>query len=428
MATSRLFSLLGPSMLRSSGSFSQIAPLKFNKICLPPTLRFKRYTSAALTLDSDAPTLTTDDSSSISAHPWPEWINFVDRLKDKGYLTLKAAAAVENAGTSGGVVYTDMKLVKDACLSFARDRFDIFKSLSKQDIQTIVEKGCPNLFRKTVNSGKRLRAYVELDEGDVCGSCNLRGSCDRAYVMLTESEAASRTVDVVRMLLFYALDPIVISGENKPPGRELVESSARKLLSELIELGDTTLDPNLPQPAPTNTRRTKQLLDLSDNESSKRGDVKPGDWVCTKCNFRNFARNGKCRDCGNNAPRAVGSDVEMKKGDWICQGCNFMNFAKNTTCLRCKGKAPESASGDRSEKKKGDWDCLQCSFMNFASNKQCVRCQEPRPQRQLRPGDWECSKCDFLNFSRNTACKKCNNNRPMESSVQNDEQTWRRPY
>ncbi|EYU33974.1 hypothetical protein MIMGU_mgv1a024769mg [Erythranthe guttata] len=340
MATSRLFSLLGPSMLRT--------------------------------------------------HPWPEWINFVDRLKDKGYLTLKAAAAVENAGSSGGVVYTDMKLVKDACLSFARDRFDIFKSLSKQDIQTIVEKGCPNLFRKTVNSGKRLRAYVELDEGDVCGSCDLRGSCDRAYVMLTESEAASRTVDVVRMLLFYALDPIVISGESKPPGRELVESSARKLLLELIELGETTLDPNLPQPAPTNSRRTKQLLDLSDNESSKRGDVKPGDWVCTKC--------------------------------------NFMNFAKNTTCLRCKGKGPESASGDRSEKKKGDWDCLQCSFMNFASNKQCVRCQEPRPQRQLRPGDWECSKCDFLNFSRNTACKKCNNNRPMESSVQNDEQTWRRPY
>ena len=36
-----------------------------------------------------------------------------------------------------------------------------------QDIQTIVEKGCPNINRKTVNSGKRLRAHLQLDEGDV---------------------------------------------------------------------------------------------------------------------------------------------------------------------------------------------------------------------------------------------------------------------
>lgn len=32
----------------------------------------------------------------------------------------------------------------------------------------VVEGGCPNLFRKSVNSAKRLRAFVRLDEGDVC--------------------------------------------------------------------------------------------------------------------------------------------------------------------------------------------------------------------------------------------------------------------
>lgn len=47
------------------------------------------------------------------------------------------------------------------------------RSLSRQDIQTVVEKGCPNLFRKAVNSGKRLRVYVQLDEGDVSFSNNL---------------------------------------------------------------------------------------------------------------------------------------------------------------------------------------------------------------------------------------------------------------
>jgi len=28
--------------------------------------------------------------------------------------------------------------------------------------------GCPSLDRKVVNSGKRLRAHVGIDEGDVC--------------------------------------------------------------------------------------------------------------------------------------------------------------------------------------------------------------------------------------------------------------------
>ena len=37
-----------------------------------------------------------------------------------------------------------------------------------KDIEVIVGGGCPNLFRKVVNSAKRLRVYVRLDEGDVC--------------------------------------------------------------------------------------------------------------------------------------------------------------------------------------------------------------------------------------------------------------------
>lgn len=100
--------------------------------------------------------------------------------------------------------------------------------------------------------------------------------------MLTESEAAPRTVDVVRILLLYALDPHVISGENKPPGRELVHSSARRLLSQLIELGETPPDPELPQPAAINSQRRKQSLDLSDNDSSRKVEMRPGDWMCTK--------------------------------------------------------------------------------------------------------------------------------------------------
>lgn len=32
----------------------------------------------------------------------------------------------------------------------------------------MAKAGCPSLDRKVVNSGKRLRAHVGIDEGDVC--------------------------------------------------------------------------------------------------------------------------------------------------------------------------------------------------------------------------------------------------------------------
>lgn len=77
-----------------------------------------------MALDSEASALST--AAVVPAHPWPEWVHFVDQLKAKGYIT-PTAAAVENGGDESAAVYRDLKLVKDACLSFARDRFDIFK-------------------------------------------------------------------------------------------------------------------------------------------------------------------------------------------------------------------------------------------------------------------------------------------------------------
>lgn len=55
------------------------------------------------------------------------------------------------------------------------------RSLSRKDIQIIVERGCPNLFRKAVNSAKRLRAYVQLDEGDVSSSVFLSSTCHLSF-------------------------------------------------------------------------------------------------------------------------------------------------------------------------------------------------------------------------------------------------------
>ncbi|OMO90574.1 Zinc finger, RanBP2-type [Corchorus capsularis] len=312
------------------------------------SFRFRRYTSSTAALD----TLTANTAEPLDSvsqpHPWPEWVTFVDKLKSKGYL-VEATAATD---------YSDMNFLKDACLSFARDRFDLFKSLSTSDIETVVGSGCPNLLRKAVNSAKRLRAYVQLDEGDVCSTCNLRGSCDRAYVILKEPEATARTVDIVRILLAYALDPLVISGGEKLPGRERIHESARNLLSDLTELSQTSPAPELPRPAIKASPRKEKTISGNDDEEFHNVEMKRGDWMCPKCNFLNFSKNKKCLQCKEDGPKNVGGDEnEMKPGDWICPECNFMNFSRNTWCLKCKAQCPKKVDMQDVQMKKGDWNC-----------------------------------------------------------------------
>ncbi|XP_023004493.1 zinc finger protein VAR3, chloroplastic-like isoform X2 [Cucurbita maxima] len=368
----------------SRATSRSLSPLLFPR-------RFFINCSSSTTLDSagdggvDAP----QPHSSLIHHPWPEWISFVDGLKAKGYLIEPPSEDANGDGSGGDAVtpsetdYNDMNVLKDACLSFARDRHDILESLSRDDIQTVMKDGCPNLFRKVVNSAKRLRAYVHLDEGEVCGTCNLRGSCDRAYVIMKETEAA-RTVDVARILLAYALDPLVLSGGDKALGREHVEVSIRKLLSEISELSEEPIEAAAAVKADTKTPSRKEKPSKLTND-------------------------------------ALSKDVEMKRGDWMCSKCKFMNFSRNIHCLKCKSKRPKKMNVEEIGMKKGDWICPQCEFMNFASKKECLRCREHRPKRELSPGEWECP-------SRNMMCRNCNCERPkQEISAENQERLWESP-
>ncbi|CAN1856411.1 Zinc finger protein VAR3, chloroplastic [Linum perenne] len=382
-------------------------------------------------LCSTATATATVAAESLTPHPWPEWVAFINRLKTKGYLLEAKKPAADDqtseAATVSGkdddfVLYRDMNQLKDACLSFGRDRYDILKLLSEPEIQTMVDTGCPNLLRKAVNSGKRLRAYLRLDEGDVCGVCNLRGSCDRAYVILKDSEAEARTVDLIRILMFYALDPLVISDGQRPAGRENVEVAARKLLSEMVELSEKTADP-APIVNPVVSKKVERKVQIvhktedkaaSTNRSFGEGrglsenvEMKRGDWMCSKCNFMNFARNKRCLKCSEEGPKSTPPvEFEMKKGDWKCTECSFVNFARNRSCMKCSSTMrPKSVGVNDVEMKKGDWNCPQCSFMNFASNKACLSCKGQRPKLVI--GEWKCSSCGFFNYSRNAKCLKC---------------------
>lgn len=72
-----------------------------------------------------------------SKHPWPEWDKFLDKLRTKGYFERpslatgaadgKAAAAENAVGSADTYSFKDQNRVKNACLKFARERFDLLK-------------------------------------------------------------------------------------------------------------------------------------------------------------------------------------------------------------------------------------------------------------------------------------------------------------
>lgn len=212
-----------------------------------------------------------------------------------------------------------------------------FRSLSRQDLQVFVGYGCPSADKKVVFSAKLLRKLVHLDEGDVCSMCNLRSTCERAY-LLTNKEDEARTIDVMRVLLTYAFDAVNGSVTNRPLLKmKSIKTVVRRLLHEVVKLSAVPIDPNLPPPV---IRKPPPKVKQPPPPPKKR----------------------------------VGrDDIEMKKGDWLCPKCDFMNFAKNTICLQCDAKRPKR------QLLPGEWECPQCNFLNYRRNMVCFHCEHKRP-------------------------------------------------
>ncbi|KAK1566483.1 hypothetical protein Q3G72_000625 [Acer saccharum] len=81
----------------------------------------------------------------VVAHPWPEWIELMERLVTQNYFDHRRKdeekmvrglgfdddlVVVEENGGGGdvGVDFNDFKIVQTACLNFGKDRFDILRS------------------------------------------------------------------------------------------------------------------------------------------------------------------------------------------------------------------------------------------------------------------------------------------------------------
>lgn len=150
---------------------------------------------------------------------------------------------------------------------------------------------------------------------------------------------------------------------------------------------------------------------------------RPGDWICPSCGDLQFARNTSCRRCGQLNPgageagsqltphggsneRHIGSTfpaggggTDMRPGDWLCPRCNDHVFAKNNACRRCSTPRPSTDGG---------------GFSQVVSGSQ-----------NMKPGDWYCPQCNDLQFARNAVCRMCSTPRPSEDGLDGNGQRLR---
>ncbi|PIA65455.1 hypothetical protein AQUCO_00100744v1 [Aquilegia coerulea] len=145
----------------------------------------------------------------------------------------------------------------------------------------------------------------------------------------------AETVDLMRFLLSYMYDALVLSQTNLSQ-REPVESSVRNLLRELANESRVVQQPAFSSSIPTKfpERYGQTSMPLRQNIEMKRGD-----WICPKCSFMNFARNMKCLECDETRPKR-----QLTGGEWECPQCDFFNYGKNGVCLRCDCNRPTEAS------------------------------------------------------------------------------------
>ena len=112
----------------------------------------------------------------------------------------------------------------------------------------------------------------------MCSSCNVRGDCERAFVKAREDEGG-RTVDVMRIILTYGLDPIIGSVDNKPSLNKMVKESVRRLLKKIVECSTEEKTPTFPDITEV---AVEEVHPNHLDKGKKDVPLKQGDWLCPK--------------------------------------------------------------------------------------------------------------------------------------------------
>lgn len=101
--------------------------------------------------------------------------------------------------------------------------------------------------------------------------------------MKAREDEGGRTVDVMRILLTYGLDPITGSIENEPCMNKTVKESVKRLLKEMAELSIKKLSSCPPK---VTSKRLPSKPEYSNQQQLLKDQIdipmKQGDWICPK--------------------------------------------------------------------------------------------------------------------------------------------------
>lgn len=165
------------------------------------------------------------DSGSLE-HLWPEWVQFVDHLNERRYLS-KAMdfedGPVDLQGHTTGELY---RIIKLAAASFAEDHAGISELLSKSDVRKVALFCCPSVENGVIAAVRRLRSFISSEEDIDFAPSDLKDTCN------TPSVKQLRLIDVIRLLCAYGLD----AEKSEVPIPDDVRQSVVNLLEEIVDL------------------------------------------------------------------------------------------------------------------------------------------------------------------------------------------------
>jgi hypothetical protein len=136
------------------------------------------------------------------------------------------------------------------------------------------------------------------------------------------------------------------------------------------------------------------------------------DWICSKCNNKNFHHRSECNRCQSGRDdQVISPQVENGKlSSQIIPAVVKIDAVKNKNVVRKTNEAENV-----------NWICLSCKNDNFPTRTECNRCHEDRPSTDkgkveaignLSNVNWICISCKNDNFPTRTTCNRCQSDRP----------------
>jgi len=172
--------------------------------------------------------------SDIMEHPWPEWVQFLEHLNERGYLSkaFHFQGPIELRGLSTERIYA---FIKFAAFSFVEDHVEISK-LSRSDLKKVALHCCPSVEKLVVLAAKRLHS-VYSTECDASLPINVDDTSNPPSVEVSKVKRLELE-DVVRLLCAYGLN----AEKNELAIPDDIKQSVVNLLKELVDISASSVN------------------------------------------------------------------------------------------------------------------------------------------------------------------------------------------